>query len=388
MKHKIILVVTILLASSVFLSANNNLSGTEKLLEKVRKISKEAFLKYDSNLFRKSIGLCERVLSAEPQNILAKYYLAYNQYRILIMPSKNSNENIFETYFNPAIDNVKSISEKKGYESETKTLLAAIYMMKLSKSQSEAPSISAKIYGLLGEAQGLDSLNPRVYLVKGVMLFHTPQMFGGSVPKALDNFNKAISIFESEKTNFIDWGYSETQAWKGQALTKLSRFDEAERTYKNALAAEPNFAWIKKVLLPGLVKIKSNENSQAAEDTVSAAEIKVIITGFENENGNVRIGLSSSEKNYKANEFYRRATVNIKNNSVEYVFDNIPFGTYAIKFYHDENENEKLDKNLFGIPKEEYGFSNNATGSFGPASFDDAKFTVNNKVITQVIKVN
>ena len=38
----------------------------------------------------------------------------------------------------------------------------------------------------------------------------------------------------------------------------------------------------------------------------------------------------------------------------------IPPGTYAIGVYIDENDNEKLDTNFLGIPKEQYGFSNNA----------------------------
>lgn len=32
-------------------------------------------------------------------------------------------------------------------------------------------------------------------------------------------------------------------------------------------------------------------------------------------------------------------------------------GEYSFAIYHDINENEKLDSNIFGIPKEPYGFS-------------------------------
>jgi uncharacterized protein (DUF2141 family) len=33
-----------------------------------------------------------------------------------------------------------------------------------------------------------------------------------------------------------------------------------------------------------------------------------------------------------------------------------------------------LDKNFFGVPKEGYGFSNNARGLLGPPDFDDVVF--------------
>ena len=55
----------------------------------------------------------------------------------------------------------------------------------------------------------------------------------------------------------------------------------------------------------------------------------------------------------------------------------VPSGTYAIGLYIDANENEKMDTNFFGIPKEQFGFSNDAKGSFGPPSFESASFEVN-----------
>lgn len=57
-------------------------------------------------------------------------------------------------------------------------------------------------------------------------------------------------------------------------------------------------------------------------------------------------------------------------------FDPVPAGSYAVACFHDENKNGKLDKNLFGVPTEGTAASNNARGSMGPPSYDDAKFTL------------
>ena len=54
----------------------------------------------------------------------------------------------------------------------------------------------------------------------------------------------------------------------------------------------------------------------------------------------------------------------------------IPPGIYAIGVYIDENDNEKLDTNFLGIPKEQYGFSNNAK-AFGIPKFEAASFSLN-----------
>jgi len=49
-------------------------------------------------------------------------------------------------------------------------------------------------------------------------------------------------------------------------------------------------------------------------------------------------------------------------------------GIYAISLFIDSNDNKKLDKNLIGIPTEQYGFSNNAMGFLGKPSFKNASF--------------
>jgi uncharacterized protein (DUF2141 family) len=58
------------------------------------------------------------------------------------------------------------------------------------------------------------------------------------------------------------------------------------------------------------------------------------------------------------------------------VFKDLPAGEYAFALFHDANSNEKLDKNMFGIPTEDYAFSNNALGKMGPPTYDSARFTL------------
>ena len=61
--------------------------------------------------------------------------------------------------------------------------------------------------------------------------------------------------------------------------------------------------------------------------------------------------------------------------SVTYVYE-LPPGTYAIGIFHDVNLNNKMDNKFFGVPKEQYGFSNNARALFGPPDFENAAFVL------------
>ena len=71
------------------------------------------------------------------------------------------------------------------------------------------------------------------------------------------------------------------------------------------------------------------------------------------------------------------------NYSARISFDSISPGKYAIQFFHDENENQKMDFSLIGIPKEKFGSSNNVKPILGPPKFEKMLFnlTQNKKVI-------
>ncbi len=74
--------------------------------------------------------------------------------------------------------------------------------------------------------------------------------------------------------------------------------------------------------------------------------------------------------------------------TMEIVFDNVPTGTYGIAVYHDENMNAVMDRHWYGPPKEGYGASNDAKGTFGPPKFDDAKFEVSGTQTTVKIIIH
>ena len=79
----------------------------------------------------------------------------------------------------------------------------------------------------------------------------------------------------------------------------------------------------------------------------------------------------AGDSSFRSNE-----TVPIHDSKASVTFEQIPYGTYAIKIFHDENSNGELDTNFVGFPKESFGFSNDAMGKFGPPTFEQAKFEI------------
>ena len=115
-------------------------------------------------------------------------------------------------------------------------------------------------------------------------------------------------------------------------------------------------------------------------------DVIVTISNFDNDKGKAFIALYNSEANFLGNA-YKSAIVDIKNKTCTVTFKDVQQGVYAISLFHDENGNNKMDSNFLGIPKEDYGCSNNARGFMGPPKWADAKFEIKNEIIHQTIKL-
>lgn len=109
-----------------------------------------------------------------------------------------------------------------------------------------------------------------------------------------------------------------------------------------------------------------------------AGEITVEIVNLKDQRGQLYCGLYTSEKDFGVIEkAYRGEIIPITPTS-SYVLSNIPDGIYALAVFHDENHNGQLDKNLFGFPKEGFGFSNNPNAVFSQPTFEETKFILKN----------
>ena len=95
---------------------------------------------------------------------------------------------------------------------------------------------------------------------------------------------------------------------------------------------------------------------------------------FENDNG---------EKGGAAKGIIGGVIEDVNTGVATYTFE-LPKDTYAIGIFVDANYNNKMDRNFFGVPKEQYGFSNDAKGSFGPPSFKDASFNVEGELKLEI----
>ena len=115
-----------------------------------------------------------------------------------------------------------------------------------------------------------------------------------------------------------------------------------------------------------------------------AGSITVHIIDLKRIEGLLRVSLYNSEKGFPGE--YEQASANrvkkITATSEDVVFENLPYGNYALSAMHDENSNGKLDKKsfiIFSIPKEGVGVSNNPKIGKGGPKYKDSVFALNSK---------
>jgi uncharacterized protein (DUF2141 family) len=136
---------------------------------------------------------------------------------------------------------------------------------------------------------------------------------------------------------------------------------------------------IQRILLLSLaaslaVAMSASSDEPGATGT-EVGKLTVVPVGLEKDEGSVMVRLPSGEADSESDgRAFRSAIVKVENKQAVRVFEDVPHGEYAIKIFHDENGNEKLDTNFLGIPKEKFGFSNDALGRFGPPSYEQARF--------------
>lgn len=105
------------------------------------------------------------------------------------------------------------------------------------------------------------------------------------------------------------------------------------------------------------------------------SQLEVVVKNIKNATGNIRVGVFKDAKTFLKKAAYGQV-VKSQQNQITVLFSDLPPGTYAISIIHDENENGELDSGMFGIPKEGFGFANDAMGTFGPPSFEKASVAV------------
>ena len=121
-----------------------------------------------------------------------------------------------------------------------------------------------------------------------------------------------------------------------------------------------------------------------AQDAINSEGTTItVVVPVKIDKGEIVVGLYNEATFMKAAPL-KGLNSKIENGKATVTFKNITPGEYGITLFHDMNGNQQMDFEVNGMPKENYGVSNNVM-NFGPPQWNDAKFTVNEEPIEMEI---
>lgn len=115
----------------------------------------------------------------------------------------------------------------------------------------------------------------------------------------------------------------------------------------------------------------------------SSKPLTLQVNNIKEAKGAVMVAIYNQEKGFLALDkmAYQQVSKVTGTGTATIIFPDLPEGAYAISCFHDVNGNNELDKNMFGIPTEPYGFSMGARPKFRAPTWAECKFWFNGNAV-------
>lgn len=187
---------------------------------------------------------------------LAHYYAGLTGYRLLYAPERPAEK---IDLIDDAIAHLDQATAQDADFADAHALRSSMLGQKIAEQWYKGPFLGPKADDAMERAKTLAPENPRVVLLEAIGAFNKPGMFGGDKEKALGGFRKAAQLFEQETAAdplAPQWGHDEAYAWIGIAHVDAGRPAEARQAFEQALAINPDYGWVKNVLMPKVAEVR------------------------------------------------------------------------------------------------------------------------------------
>jgi len=115
--------------------------------------------------------------------------------------------------------------------------------------------------------------------------------------------------------------------------------------------------------------------------------IEIRIKNIRNTEGNISLGIFANQTEFSTEKPFYESKYDLKDVTGNVLVLKIPFqsGRFGVSVLHDQNKNGKMDYNIFGIPREGFGFSDFYHRGIRKPHFDDFDFFIEKNEVKLVI---
>jgi hypothetical protein len=218
-----------------------------------------AYYSFDSHLLKRLLNHSEKLKNKFPNNWYPDYYagiICLQLGKILYIPQPDKAYH----YFDSSVAHFLNVKNKI-YNAEIAALLSAAYGKKSSLSTLKSIYFGLKARDYIYEANKMEPVNHKVFLVAATHLMHTPETFGGNKELAEKLLKKSLKlIYQHNLKNeySVNWANeAEIYAYLAQLEILQNNRIKARLYIDKALKLVPDYGFVLYDLIPQMKKIKN-----------------------------------------------------------------------------------------------------------------------------------
>ena len=249
MKIKLLLLAAVLAAN-----AYAEPSTTGSLAAAAERTIECAYLHADAAALAEAGKPLDAALARAPNDPALLYTRAYAYYASSALHRRPSDRAALQQCFEAATGLLKRVKGAP-WEAEAAALQGSILGQLIGlKGGLAGMTLGPESSRLLARAAKAAPASPRLLMFRGISLLSTPVIWGGNPVEGAKLLQQAVDRFAASDlpADGPHWGRAVALTWLGIAKQKAGNTAGAQAAWQQALAIEPDYAWVKFALLPSL----------------------------------------------------------------------------------------------------------------------------------------
>ena len=235
-------------------------AGPAEALLDARTRAYNANFRNDAPGMKRAVADFERLSQDAKVRPYALYYAAWTEWVLTASYYEAQDQPAAIATIRSAVAHARAAAEARPEDADFQCMLANSMIGLAVMDTSQMREIFPQVVPVRRKAVELGPANPRVLIMDAGVIFHTPPERGGSQEKALEQWRRAMELFEREAASkpadalMPRWGRAEAYGWFASMYLAATppQTEAARKAAARALELRPDYWWVKERVMPKL----------------------------------------------------------------------------------------------------------------------------------------
>lgn len=239
---------TTMLVLSLFASSAHAADAAKR--DAARRQLAEAVAHSDATALMKARAAFGALAAAEPEDATLQYWIGVASWRAVPLLQPQNADRAKQVCRDGLTACEKALAADPK-SADALAMRASLQGLWLGFDASQMMTLGAQMEEAMGRATALAPKNPRVQFLRAIHTLHKPAFVGGGPQRAKPEFDRAVELYAADAADSpLAWGAADASLWAGRCAMQLADTTAAVAHYRRALELEPEYGWVRRVLLP------------------------------------------------------------------------------------------------------------------------------------------